>query len=155
MQITNATSGASIAPLTWPPGFQPTAMRSWRWLFRGSNEYRNVVEDISRKLLARQQPLPTCWGDDPLRAEIGILVCKRVRDLYHWPTDRFVPDDSIDVALLMPWDDLDIVELVMQLEEDFDIEVPDAEASTWKTLGDVVDTLAAKRRARISSDSMS
>ena len=36
-------------------------------------------------------------------------------------------------------DSLDIVELVMALEEEFDIEIPDADAEKDTTVGDVVD----------------
>ena len=36
-------------------------------------------------------------------------------------------------------DSLDIVELVMALEEEFDIEIPDADAEKVSTVGDVVD----------------
>jgi acyl carrier protein len=36
-------------------------------------------------------------------------------------------------------DSLDIVELLMALEEEFDIEIPDEEAEKLATVGDVVD----------------
>ena len=36
-------------------------------------------------------------------------------------------------------DSLDIVELVMAIEEEFDIEIPDSDAEKVVTLGDVVD----------------
>lgn len=36
-------------------------------------------------------------------------------------------------------DSLDIVELVMALEEEFDLEIPDADAEKVVTVGDVVD----------------
>ena len=36
-------------------------------------------------------------------------------------------------------DSLDIVELVMALEEEFDIEIPDADAEKVATVGDVVE----------------
>ena len=36
-------------------------------------------------------------------------------------------------------DSLDIVELIMALEEEFDIEIPDADAEKVATVGDVVD----------------
>ncbi len=36
-------------------------------------------------------------------------------------------------------DSLDIVELVMALEEEFDIEIPDADAEKVTTVGDVVE----------------
>ena len=38
-------------------------------------------------------------------------------------------------------DSLDIVELVMALEEEFNIEIPDADAEKVATVGDVVDYL--------------
>ncbi|HOZ55508.1 MAG TPA: acyl carrier protein [Clostridia bacterium] len=36
-------------------------------------------------------------------------------------------------------DSLDIVELIMALEEEFDMEIPDADAEKVATVGDVVD----------------
>ena len=36
-------------------------------------------------------------------------------------------------------DSLDIVELIMALEEEFDIEIPDSDAEKVATVGDVVD----------------
>lgn len=36
-------------------------------------------------------------------------------------------------------DSLDIVELIMALEEEFDIEIPDEEAEKFPTVGDVVE----------------
>lgn len=36
-------------------------------------------------------------------------------------------------------DSLDIVELIMALEEEFDIEIPDADAEKVVTVGDIVD----------------
>ena len=38
-------------------------------------------------------------------------------------------------------DSLDVVELVIRLEQRFDIELPDAEIGGWRTLGDVYQTL--------------
>ena len=36
-------------------------------------------------------------------------------------------------------DSLDIVELIMALEEEFDLEIPDSEAEKLQTVGDAVD----------------
>ena len=36
-------------------------------------------------------------------------------------------------------DSLDIVELIMALEEEFDMEIPDEEAEKISTVGDVID----------------
>lgn len=40
-------------------------------------------------------------------------------------------------------DSLDIVELIMALEEEFDIEIPDGEAENIKVVSDVVDYIKA------------
>lgn len=40
-------------------------------------------------------------------------------------------------------DSLDIVELVMALEEEFDLEIPDSEAEKIATVGDIVEYIKA------------
>jgi acyl carrier protein len=44
-------------------------------------------------------------------------------------------------------DSLDIVELVMAMEEEFDLEIPDEDAEKLKTVGDVMNYLRAKGKA--------
>lgn len=44
-------------------------------------------------------------------------------------------------------DSLDIVELVMAMETEFDLEIPDEDAEKLKTVGDVVNYLSAKGKA--------
>ena len=44
-------------------------------------------------------------------------------------------------------DSLDIVELVMAMEEEFDVEIPDEEAEKLKTVNDVVSYLKEKGKA--------
>jgi acyl carrier protein len=49
-------------------------------------------------------------------------------------------------------DSLDIVELVMELEEEFDIQIPDTDAEKIKTVGEAVDYIEAKQKAGSSGD---
>jgi len=44
-------------------------------------------------------------------------------------------------------DSLDIVELVMAMEEEYDIEIPDEDAEKLKTVGDVANYLKEKGKA--------
>lgn len=55
--------------------------------------------------------------------------------------DRVQMDTSIadDLAL----DSLDQVEIVMALEEKFDVQIDDKTAGGWRTIGDIVKFLAA------------
>jgi acyl carrier protein len=49
-------------------------------------------------------------------------------------------------------DSLDIVELVMELEEEFDIQIPDTEAEKIKTVGQAIDYIEAKLQDKQSGD---
>lgn len=44
-------------------------------------------------------------------------------------------------------DSLDIVELVMAMEEEFDVEIPDEDAEKLKTVSDVQNYLVSKNKA--------
>ncbi|MBQ8434814.1 MAG: acyl carrier protein [Oscillospiraceae bacterium] len=50
--------------------------------------------------------------------------------------DKVVPDASITEDLGA--DSLDVVDLVMSIEEEFDIEIPDEAVEDIKTVGDIV-----------------
>jgi len=43
-------------------------------------------------------------------------------------------------------DSLDLVELIMELEEDFDITIPDEEAEKIRTVGDAIDYIQRHHR---------
>ena len=45
-------------------------------------------------------------------------------------------------------DSLDIVELVMELEEEFDIQIPDTDAEKIKTVGEAIDYIEAKPKSK-------
>lgn len=47
--------------------------------------------------------------------------------------------NSDDLADRFGMDSLDQVELVMELEDEFDIEIPDHDAESWKTAQNVID----------------
>ena len=52
------------------------------------------------------------------------------------PTASFIDDLGAD--------SLDIVELVMTMEEEFDLDIPDEDAEKMKTVGDVVKYITSK-----------
>lgn len=57
--------------------------------------------------------------------------------------------DANDITMETSFDDLnadslDVVELIMALEEEFDIEIPDEDAEKIKNVGDAVEYIKAK-----------
>lgn len=56
--------------------------------------------------------------------------------------DKVTPEASITEDLGA--DSLDVVDLVMSIEESFDIEIPDEEVENIKTVGDIVKFIEAK-----------
>ena len=57
---------------------------------------------------------------------------------------RFIEDTGAD--------SLDIVELIMELEEEFDIQIPDDQAEKIKTVGEAIDYIEAKRKEKDAGD---
>ncbi|MCX7883548.1 MAG: acyl carrier protein [Caloramator sp.] len=64
-------------------------------------------------------------------------VKERISDILGVDSD----DISMDSSFIddLGADSLDIVELIMALEEEFDIEIPDEDAEKIQTVGDVVE----------------
>ncbi len=59
--------------------------------------------------------------------------------------DQVTPDASFVDDLGA--DSLDIVELVMTMEEEFDLEIPDEDAEKIKSVGDVVEYVQTRSKA--------
>lgn len=53
------------------------------------------------------------------------------------PESKFVDDLGAD--------SLDVVELIMAFEEEFDVEIPDEDAEKIQTVGDVIEYIKAKK----------
>lgn len=138
-----------MKPLQWPPLFYQPVQLSWfQRLFAPDDRYRQVTEQLKRELKARPRPEPPTWGADPERVRIALLLCKKTQETYDWPNDHFIPEDPFEIIALLPWDDLDVVELAMALEEDLTIDIENFEVETWAsiTLGEVVDQLLKRKR---------
>lgn len=68
------------------------------------------------------------------------MVFEKVRDILVDQLD--VEEDKVKLDSVITddlgADSLDVVDLVMSLEEEFDVEVPDEEVENMKTVGDIV-----------------
>ena len=69
------------------------------------------------------------------------MVFEKVRDIIAEQLDVVDIDEiTLDTSLTkdLEADSLDAVEIIMQLEEEYDIEIPDETAEGFKTVGDIV-----------------
>jgi acyl carrier protein len=75
-------------------------------------------------------------------------VEKRVREIVAEQLERDVNDVKGESSFIedLGADSLDIVELVMKMEEEFSIEIPDEEAEKIKTVNDVVQYISAHKK---------
>jgi acyl carrier protein len=72
-------------------------------------------------------------------------VDKKVREIVAEQLGKDVNDITTGASFIddLGADSLDIVELVMKMEEEFGIEIPDEEAEKIKTVNDVVEYIKA------------
>ena len=68
------------------------------------------------------------------------MVFEKVRDILCDQLDYDEEKVTMDSSIIddLGADSLDVVDLVMSLEEEFDIEIPDEEIENVKTVGDMV-----------------
>ena len=77
-----------------------------------------------------------------------MAVEKRVREIVAEQLERDVNEVTNTASFIddLGADSLDIVELVMKMEEEFGIEIPDEEAEKIKTVNDVIQYIAAHKK---------
>lgn len=75
------------------------------------------------------------------------MVFEKVRTIL---VDQLGIDDedkvTMDASIVddLGADSLDVVDLIMSLEEEFDVEIPDEDVESMKTVGDIVKYVEAK-----------
>jgi acyl carrier protein len=77
-------------------------------------------------------------GNDSLEARVGSIIA----DHLQVSADQVLPEASFVDDLGA--DSLDLVELVMKLEEEFDVEIPDEDSEKIQTIADAIAYLKEK-----------
>ena len=72
-------------------------------------------------------------SDEQIRTRVIEIVCE------HLAVEKSKVEDKTSFIEDIGADSLDIVELVMELEEEFDIQIPDDQAEKIKTVGEAVE----------------
>jgi len=78
-------------------------------------------------------------ADPAIEAEVREIICEKlsVKPEQIMPETEFINDLGAD--------SLDIVELVMELEDKFDIQIPDEEAEKIQSVGDAISYIEANK----------
>ncbi|MGN0602290.1 MAG: acyl carrier protein [Oscillospiraceae bacterium] len=73
------------------------------------------------------------------------MVFEKVRDIIVDQLDADENDVTLEASIIddLGADSLDVVDLVMSIEEEFDVEIPDEEVENIKTVGDIVKYIEA------------
>lgn len=73
------------------------------------------------------------------------MVFDKVKDIIVDQLDADEADVTLEASIIddLGADSLDVVDLVMSIEEEFDVEVPDEEVENMKTVGDIVKFIEA------------
>ena len=80
------------------------------------------------------------YGDDAIEAKVKSIIA----DQLGVGEDEIKPESSFIEDLGA--DSLDIVELVMAMEEEFEVEIPDEEAENIKTVGDAINYINTHKK---------
>ena len=77
------------------------------------------------------------------------MVLEKVRDILCDQLDVEEEQVTLDASITddLGADSLDVVDLVMSIEEEFDLEFPDEEVENIKTVGDIVKYIESKVEA--------
>ncbi len=68
------------------------------------------------------------------------MVFEKIHDIVVDQLDVDADDVTMDSAIIddLGADSLDVVDLIMAIEEEFDVDIPDEEVQNIKTVGDIV-----------------
>lgn len=75
------------------------------------------------------------------------MVLEKVKQLLADQLDASVEDMTADTKIAedLGADSLDVVELLMSIEDEFEIEIPDDKIEQIKTIGDLVDYIESEK----------
>ena len=110
--------------------------------------HKNVCA-ILKQREASKDKIGELWGKEPVRTRVAKALCQILKEEYAWTNSLFLPEDNFEVAFMMPWDDLDIVEVALSLEKELGLKLADEEVTREgaATLGSFVDFIVGKMKA--------
>lgn len=75
------------------------------------------------------------------------MIFEKVKEVVAEQLDAEVEDMTMETSLMkdLDADSLDAVEIIMALEDEFEVEIPDDDAEGFKSIGNIVDYIKEKK----------
>lgn len=75
------------------------------------------------------------------------MIFEKVKEVVAEQLDAEVEDMTMETSLMkdLDADSLDAVEIIMALEDEFEVEIPDDDAEGFKSIGNIVDYIKGKK----------
>lgn len=75
------------------------------------------------------------------------MIFEKVKELVAEQLDAEVEEITMETSLMkdLDADSLDAVEIIMALEDEFEVEIPDEDAEGFKSIGNIVDYIEGKK----------
>ena len=120
---------ATVSELTPAPALQPPSRGTIFWWQRYGNAQKETNSILNKNRIMSQ--------------EIQDKVVEIIVDKLNCEASEVTPEANFSSDLGA--DSLDTVELIMEFEKAFDIQIPDQDAQGIKTVGDAVQYIVAKK----------
>lgn len=75
------------------------------------------------------------------------MIFEKVKEVVAEQLDAEVEEMTMETSLMkdLDADSLDAVEIIMALEDEFEVEIPDEDAEGFKSIGNIVDYIEGKK----------
>jgi acyl carrier protein len=132
-RITGQTEGVNLAYLHTCVATNEHLVQLIGWTLAGREDTAfPVLEKVVTSFTPTQSAPPTNDKQAPPADRIRQLVSEQLG------AERAAIKDDSRLTEDLGADDLDLVELVMAVEDEFNVEVPDDDAQAWKSPGDII-----------------
>jgi hypothetical protein len=134
------TNMIQFVPLKWPDDSLNEAR-----LYHLHKKAQRAFQEMQRQVEDRGPIPPEIWGNDPRRLAVAQQLSRIIKDNVGWTSDNFIPDDPFDLLCWGGMYDLQEIEVLMDIEKHFIINIPENHNEMiWTfTLGQLVDYILA------------
>ena len=85
--------------------------------------YGPAYNSIKNQLLKRSLNYNRLWEQLDILPIIRVEICEIIKAHMGWPNSRFLPDDPLDMVLMLSWHEMDYNLIFMDIEKKYSIDL--------------------------------